>query len=94
MRGVSRPHPKRQARVSAENKNICNSPLRTMRGVKTFRNKLYGKYELSANNNSRESIKYSEFFPKFEKPSETGKGLGRNPFLKKLDAKNLVRLSL
>ncbi len=47
-----------------------------MRGVATLCNKQYGKYELSAINNSGESIKNREYFPefeaKFEKPSDTG----------------------
>ncbi len=63
MRKVLTPRMKRQAKVSAENSYICNSPLLTMRGVATLRSNQYGDYQLSAINNSGESIKNREYFP-------------------------------
>jgi hypothetical protein len=68
-----------------------------MRGVATLHIKQDGKYQLSAINNRGVSIKNCEYFlefeAKFEKPSDTSKGLGRNPFVKKSEVKNLVGLS-
>jgi hypothetical protein len=48
---------------------------RCMQGVATLCSKQYKEYQLSAINNSGESIKNCEYFPefevKFEKPSDT-----------------------
>jgi hypothetical protein len=67
-----------------------------MRGVATLRNKQYGKYELSAINNSAESIKNREYFPefeaKFEKPLDAG--AWKKHIHKNSETKNLVGLPL
>jgi hypothetical protein len=69
-----------------------------MPGVATLRSKEYGECQLSAINNSGDSIKNREYFPEFEakfvKPSDTELGAWKKPFIVKTEAKNLVELSL
>jgi hypothetical protein len=69
-----------------------------MRGVATLHSKQYGEYELSARNNSGESIKITNISPNSKPNSKTlqiqSKGLGRTPIVKKSEATNLVGLSL
>ncbi len=65
-----------------------------MRGVATHCIKQYRECQISAINDGGESIKNRENFlkfeAKFEKLSDTEKGLGGNPLVKKSEAKILL----
>jgi hypothetical protein len=66
--------------------------------VTTFCTEQYGKCRLSTIKDSGESIKnrkyFLEFEAKFESLQISSTWLGRIPFLKKLEAKNIAGLSL